>query len=124
MRSKPPARTTLPDDPALRARIREQLVARIDTTGGTADPTYAATGCHRWTGSLNTSNKPVLKVRELGPNEIAARRLLWILERGPIPEGKLVVAECYRERGIARGRAHCMTLAHLVLSDAASGYGR
>jgi hypothetical protein len=58
---------------------------------------YTATGpgCHEWLGTLNTSGYGHL---DFGGRKQLAHRIVWALERGPIPSGMNVLHHCDNPR--------------------------
>jgi hypothetical protein len=90
----------LSPDEVYRAGVR----ARLDACIGPPD----ANGCRRWTGATSIGGLPRLRVD--ATRDTAARRLLYLLEVGPIPADARV-----RIRVPPTCAAGCMTSAHFFI---------
>src|SRR5690606_12589494 len=91
-------------DARLLARIRGQCVADGE--------------CQMWQGYTTRRGVPVVNAWR---SCITVRRALWMLLRGPIPDGHLVVAACRQSACVAEGCLRCMPRRAVSRIDAARG---
>ena len=86
----------------MRRNIAADVLAKIY-------PDPAGTSCALWSGAHDPDGYPLIKWEG---KTVRATRLVWILQRGPIPGGQFVLHTC--------DRPSCINVAHFFLGDAAA----
>ena len=81
---------------SLRERFDRQWVANTTT------------GCHEWIGALTPAGYGQIGAGKRGTGNLAAHRVAWELQRGPIPEGLCVLH-------LVCDNPACVNIAHLGL---------
>lgn len=74
----------------LKGSWEDRFWARINRKGPTQD--HMVTPCHVWTGRLEESG--YARIRQSNRERIFVHRAVWLLVRGPIPEGLFVLHHC------------------------------
>lgn len=83
--------------------LAERVEAKADRSAGPG-------ACHPWTGGFGQYGGPSIYMNRDGrKGSASARKVVWELERGPVPEESLVMVSC--------GNPGCVNTAHMFLKS-------